>query len=312
MPNSPAASTISCRRPASPHRPIPSGMPSSLHSTIEINSGRVRRFWLVGHGRIPPPALSCSSRMFSAKNLAPYPSSKERHLNQQLPPDQFDAQPKGRPAPLICFSHLRWDFVLQRPQHLMERFAGQRQVYFFEEYIPTDHHLAYLEYHPFSGTEVISVRPRVPHWWDEARRETALRGLLDTLLRLHGVAKPVLWFYSPMMFGFAKHVDAAAVVYDCMDELANFRFAPHQLKTLEAELIERADVVFTGGESLFAAKRNKHDNIHAFPSSVDVAHFAQARNGLAPAGDLASLPRPRLGFYGVIDERIDLPLLEQV
>lgn len=233
-------------------------------------------------------------------------------MNQQLPPDQFDAMPKGGAAPLICFSHLRWDFVLQRPQHLMQRFARERQVYFFEEHIPTDHHLPYLEYHPFAGTEVIAVRPRIPHWWDEAQRETALGELLGTLLRLHGISKPVLWFYSPMMFGFAKHVDASAVVYDCMDELANFRFAPPRLKALEAELIERADVVFTGGESLYAAKRDRHDNIHAFPSSVDVTHFAQARNGLAPAGDLAALPGPRLGFYGVIDERIDLHLLEQV
>lgn len=233
-------------------------------------------------------------------------------MNQQLPPDQFDALPKGLAAPLICFSHLRWDFVLQRPQHLMQRFARERQVYFFEEYIPTDHDLPYLEYHPFAGTEVIAVRPRIPHWWDEAQRETALGELLSTLLRLHGVSKPVLWFYSPMMFGFARHVDASAVVYDCMDELANFRFAPPRLKALEAELIERADVVFTGGESLYAAKRERHDNIHAFPSSVDVTHFAQARNGLAPAGDLGALPGPRLGFYGVIDERIELSLLEKV
>lgn len=194
----------------------------------------------------------------------------------------------------------------------MQRFSRGRQVYFFEEFIPTDHHLPYLEYHPFAGTEVIAVRPRVPHWWDEAQREKALAGLLDTLLRLHGVSKPVLWFYSPMMFAFARHIDASAVVYDCMDELANFRFAPPGLKQLEAELIERSDVMFTGGESLFSAKRGRHDNIHVFPSSVDVAHFAQARSGLAPAGDLAAIKGQRLGFYGVIDERIDLPLLEAV
>lgn len=232
-------------------------------------------------------------------------------MNQQLPTDQFDAAATS-PAPLICFSHLRWDFVLQRPQHLMERFGRDRQVFYFEEYIPTDHHLAYLEYHPFAGTEIIAVRPRVPHWWDEAQREHALAGLLDTLLRLHRIEAPVLWFYSPMMFSFARHVSASVVIYDCMDELANFRFAPPRLADLEADLLARADVVFTGGTSLFAAKRAQHDNIHAFPSSVDVAHFASARGGLAPASDLAPIAGPRLGFYGVIDERIDLHLLEQV
>ena len=110
-------------------------------------------------------------------------------MNQQLPTDQFDAVAASAGAPLICFSHLRWDFVLQRPQHLMERFGKNRQIYYFEEYIPTDHHLAYLEYHPFSGTEIIAVRPRIPHWWDETAREKALAGLLDTMLRLHRIVR---------------------------------------------------------------------------------------------------------------------------
>lgn len=231
-------------------------------------------------------------------------------MNHQLPLDQFNGAPAS--APLICFSHLRWDFVLQRPQHLMERFGRDRQVYFFEEYIPTDHHLAYLEYHAFEGTEIVAIRPRIPHGWDETQRESGLAALLDTMMRLHCIVAPVLWFYSPMMFGFARHINASAVVYDCMDELANFRFAPPRLQELETELLERADVVFTGGASLFQAKRGRHDNIHAFPSSVDVSHFARARSGIAPANDIAIMPGPRLGFYGVIDERIDLALLEQV
>jgi UDP-galactopyranose mutase len=215
-------------------------------------------------------------------------------------------------APLICFSHLRWDFVHQRPQHLMERFSRTRPVFFVEEYIPTDHHLPYLEYHPFEGTEVVAVRPRVPHWWNEGDRERALAGLMDLLVKLNRVHDPVLWFYTPMMLPFARHLKASAVVYDCMDELANFRFAPPHLRELEAELMERADIVFTGGYSLYEAKRDRHANIHPFPSSVDVAHFKRARSGLAPAGDLAGIPGKRLGFYGVIDERMDLGLLKAV
>lgn len=210
---------------------------------------------------------------------------------------------------LICFSHLRWDFVLQRPQHLMQRFSKGRRVFFFEEPIPCDHPLAYLEYHPFEGTDVVAVRPRVPHWWNEAQREEALARLLDLLIKLDGGKRPVLWFYTPMMYGFAKHVDAAAIVYDCMDELANFRFAPERLKLLEQELITAADAVFTGGVSLFEAKRHAHDNIHAFPSSVDVAHFRQARVEQSDPADQSAIPHPRLGFYGVIDERLDLGLI---
>lgn len=215
-------------------------------------------------------------------------------------------------APIVCFSHLRWDFVLQRPQHLMQRFSADRQVFFFEEYIPTDHHLAYLEIHPFAGTTVKAIRPRVPHGWSEPQREEALAHLLDDLLALHGGRQPILWFYTPLMFAFARHVDAAAVVYDCMDELANFKFAPPQLKAMEQALLDRADVVFTGGYSLYEAKRGRHDNLHAFPSSVDAHHFRTARNGHASPSDQAGIPGPRLGYYGVIDERLDLGLIRDI
>jgi UDP-galactopyranose mutase len=215
----------------------------------------------------------------------------------------------SRLAPLICFSHLRWDFVLQRPQHLMERFSNDRQVFFFEEYIPTDHHLAYMEIHPFEGTTVKSVRPRIPHWWSEEDRARGLSKLLDDLLVLCGSAPPVLWFYTPLMFPFACHVEAAAVVYDCMDELANFRFAPPTLQSSEAALLARADVVFTGGHSLYEAKRHLHDNVHPFPSSVDAEHFRVARRDGKDPSDQRDIPGPRLGYYGVIDERLDLGLI---
>lgn len=233
-------------------------------------------------------------------------------MNLSSPIPQASHLVSLRSAPMICFSHLRWDFVLQRPQHLMERFAKERQVFFFEEYIPTDHHLAYLEIHPFAGTTVKSVRPRIPHGWSEDERERALSKLLDDLLGLIGSARPILWFYTPMMYGFARHVDASAVVYDCMDELANFKFAPPNLAKIEAALIARADVIFTGGYSLYEAKRVLHDNIHPFPSSVDAGHFRAARRNVADPLDQASIKGPRLGYYGVIDERLDLALIEAV
>jgi len=96
-----------------------------------------------------------------------------------------------------------------------------------------------------------------------------------------------------------------------MDELSKFKFAPEHLLSFEQELIDRSDIVFTGGSSLFEAKKDRHDNIHCFPSSVDRAHFMKARvRGFEPA-DQEDLPRPRLGFYGVIDERFDTALLDE-
>jgi len=233
-------------------------------------------------------------------------------MNEQVSARRFTPEHQMSDAPIICFSHLRWDFVLQRPQHLMNRFGRTRQIYFFEEFIPTDHHSPYLEFHPYAGTEIVSVRPRLPHDWDEQRRTAGLAQLLDQMLRLQRIEKPILWFYSPVMFSFASHLEASAVVYDCMDELANFRFAPPGLKEIEAELIQRADLVLTGGVSLYEARKSMHDNIHAFPSGVELEHFASVRSGVTPAADIANLPGKILGFYGVIDERIDLGLLDHV
>ena len=145
----------------------------------------------------------------------------------------------------------------------------------------------------------------MPHDWHGSRLEAALSALLDELLWVTHSTRPILWFYTPMMYALAAHVDAAAVVYDCMDVLANFRFAPTDLTAREAELMKRADLVFTGGHSIFEEKRKAHRDVYAFPSSVDVEHFAAARRLEAspPAGKVV------LGYYGVIDERLDLDLI---
>lgn len=211
---------------------------------------------------------------------------------------------------LICFSHLRWDFVTQRPQHLMRRFAATHRVFFWEEAIATDHHLPYLEVHAFEGTTVQSIRPRVPHTLPVAQWDKTLAELLDQFCALAGISKPLLWFYSPMFWQMAQHIDASIVIYDCMDELSAFRFAPADLVTREQDLIAAADLMLTGGISLWEAKRDRHDNIHPFPSAVDTTHFAQARTELAAPDDQRDLPSPRLGYYGVIDERLDLPLIK--
>ena len=188
----------------------------------------------------------------------------------------------------------------------------ERRVFFWEEMIGCDHPLPYLEHHWFPDDNVIALRPRLPHWWGPAEVEAGLRGLLDVLVATSIPAAPVLWFYTPMMLGFAGHLRAATVVYDCMDELSAFAFADPLMIEREAALIARADVMFTGGYSLYEAKRDRHGAIHPFPSAVDTTHFAGARSRLAEPGDQQPIAGPRLGFYGVIDERIDLGLIERL
>ncbi len=218
--------------------------------------------------------------------------------------------PRIQPA-ILCFSHLRWDFVFQRPQHLMSRFARTSLVVYFEE--PMFGAAApRLDRRRCPETGVVVATPHLPGSAHEPWHGIA-RALLDEMIAgASELERPVLWYYTPLMLPFTHHVEAAAVVYDCMDELANFKFAPPELAAREHELLARADVVFTGGYSLFEAKRDRHANIHPFPSSVDVPHFRKARAACADPADQAHLPHPRLGYYGVIDERMDLDLLATV
>jgi UDP-galactopyranose mutase len=210
---------------------------------------------------------------------------------------------------LICFSHLRWDFVFQRPQHLMTRFAAERRVLFWEE--PTyGAGETSLQRSICPQTNVEVLTPQLPEGLEPEIEEQVLRALLaDATADLGPVIR---WYYTPMMLAFSDQLPAAAIVYDCMDELSAFRFAPPQLLSLEAQLLSQADVVFTGGFSLYEAKKGRHANVHPFPSSVDRAHFMQARGDVTEPADQAPIPGPRLGFYGVVDERMDLDLIAAV
>jgi UDP-galactopyranose mutase len=207
--------------------------------------------------------------------------------------------------------------VFQRPQHLMSRFAREMNVIYWEEPIEVgETETPFLQVREAEDSENVRiVVPHLPKGMPEDAREATLKRLLDGhLASQHGAL--VAWYYTPMMLPFSRHLDPAVLVFDAMDELSKFKVAPVKLLDLEQELIERADVVFTGGSSLFEAKKDRHANVHCFPSSVDRAHFAKARSELFDPADQEDLPRPRLGFYGVMapDEgrpnfRSDRPLM---
>jgi glycosyltransferase involved in cell wall biosynthesis len=221
--------------------------------------------------------------------------------------------PDPEPTTLICFSHVRWNFVFQRPQHLMSRFSRTMNVIFWEE--PVDigaRETAYLQVREAPDAPNVRVAvPHLPQGMPDHAREAALMRLLDAhIASIRGTL--IAWYYTPMMLPFSRHIDADVTVFDAMDELSKFKFAPTKLLDLEQELIDRADIMFTGGSSLFEAKKGRHDNIHCFPSSVDRVHFLNGRARQFDPADQEDLPRPRLGFYGVIDERFDTELLDEV
>ena len=221
------------------------------------------------------------------------------------------ASPPPLPV-LLCLSHLRWDFVLQRPQHLMSRATAAYRVVVFEEPLPAAGPPSLQTRMAPEG--VLVATPMLPEGLNASAADAAQRQLLDALLAELDAPLAVAWYYTPMALPFAGHLHPAVTVYDSMDELSAFRGASPRLLFLERRLLRTADLVFTGGRSLHEAKRGLHPNVHLFPSSVDTAHFGAART-LPPAAmppDQAGLPRPRIGFFGVVDERMDLDLLAAV
>jgi UDP-galactopyranose mutase len=211
----------------------------------------------------------------------------------------------------VCFSHLRWDFVYQRPQHLLSRCAQSCRVFFIEEPVFASTSMRLEVREADCGVHVV-----VPHLPDGLRSDIAITAVMKEMVyRLfleHAIDDYVFWYYTPMALKFTSHFTPLASVYDCMDELSAFKDAPASLSALEKELFQRVDLVFTGGQSLYEAKRNQHRAVYAFPSSIDVTHFGKARKPAADPADQANIPHPRLGFFGVIDERFDRELLDQV
>ena len=218
---------------------------------------------------------------------------------------KIEAFPNRNNYDLVCFSHLRWDFVYQRPQHLLSRFAKDRRVFVVEEPVfhDSDSRLEVSR----RDDQLYVVVPHLRHGTEDV--DSVMRQLLDRFLTENNVDNFVSWYYTPMMTAWSDHLEPQAVVFDCMDELSAFKNAPAELLAREAALFEMADAVFTGGPSLYESKRTQHHSVYCFPSSIDVKHFAKALEATDEPEDQASIPSPRVGFFGVIDERSDIELL---
>lgn len=211
---------------------------------------------------------------------------------------------------ILVFSHLRWDFVYQRPQHLLARMAKRHPVIFIEEPIRHENADAFWEFcHTEEG--VLVCKPHTPSSQVGFHDEQIpwLCDLVQQLIRDQRLTQYVAWLYTPMAQPMLRHLKPRLIVYDCMDELSGFLKAPKQLIQRENALLKMADLVFTGGPSLYEAKKGQHHAVHCFPSSVDAAHFSQALDPALDHPAQRALPRPRFGFYGVLDERLDLALL---
>ena len=210
---------------------------------------------------------------------------------------------------LLCFSHLRWNFVYQRPQHLMSRFANYYSVYYIEE--PVLHNEADNYTIKTTNEKVTIVVPHLNNN-DRETHSKRLHSLINTFIEDQNIQKFISWYYSPMALMYTGHLHPLVTIYDCMDELSAFRFAPVELQAMENNLFEKADIVFTGGQSLYKVKKQLHNNIYAFPSSIEKEHFVKARDNNNVPNDQQKIPKPILGFFGVLDERFDTELIKKV
>ncbi len=210
---------------------------------------------------------------------------------------------------IVVFSHLRWEFVWQRPQHIIQRLSKNRNILIVEEPIP-------FHKRDEGKAKITQVDTNITVLQPQARWENfsdVVTPFVQQYVKEKGSSQPILWFYSPMFVEVSETIPHQLIVFDCMDELSAFNGAPQSLIDKEAQLLEMADVVFTGGKSLFDSKKQKAKKVFCFPSSVDQQHFEKALKVFTPVpGDLKQVPHPIIGFYGVIDERMDLALLEKV
>lgn len=256
------------------------------------------------------PALYFSVVFFAGRTLAQLLDEAFGVLRILLNVLTFES-PSGSLQAVLCFSHLRWNFVYQRPQHLLTRCLKHGPVHFWEEPVFEDCQASHLQ-RSVTETGVHVLTPVLPHGIGDERALSAQRSLLNAYLTEQKLDRYVAWYYTPMAMRFTAHLTPEVIVYDCMDELSAFQGAPPELIQMEQRLFARADVVFSGGASLYASKKTQHANVHLFPSSIDREHFAAARSPQPDPADQAGILHPRVGFYGVLDERLDRDLLRDV
>lgn len=210
---------------------------------------------------------------------------------------------------IICFSHLRWNFVFQRPQHLLTRWAKETRVFYFEEPIIGNYESNFLKTIYSKNLKLTVITPHIKENTNENDINLYLKDSVREIIKWYNVSDYLLWYLTPMAVEFTGDLHPKTIVYDSMDELSAFKGAhPNMLKN-ENTLFKMADVVFTGGYHLYEFKKNRHHNIHPIPSSIDQAHFESGLGGIDPA-DQAPIPFPRVGFFGVLDERLDIDLLD--
>jgi glycosyltransferase involved in cell wall biosynthesis len=247
-----------------------------------------------------------------------YTARKNRTAQNPIAAQLPKAGRQREDYPIIVHSHLGWDWVWQRPQQFLSRLSSNHHILFIEGPVPVADirrsEKTLREVSDFPNIVVLQMKMPASRLGDIAWVDNERRRIVQSLLAgplSESFRSPVQWFYDPMaVTAFAGHLNERAIVYDCMDELSLFRGAPPELVRRERELLALADLVFAGGPRIWEAKRLLNPNCFSFGCGVENDHFGRACDvELALPAEVAELPRPILGYIGVVDERIDYQLL---
>ena len=216
---------------------------------------------------------------------------------------------------MSIFSQLRWNFVYQRPQHLIGRMAKEYRTFYFEEPEDIENYNSNentpINYHHYVSEEGVNVIVPLLKAGD-MDNAPLLEKIVKQVYQDFNIEQDIFWYYTPMAMEYTSFFNPKITIYDCMDQLAAFKNAPQNLISLEKELFKKADLIFTGGKSLYKAKKEHHDFVYCFPSSIDQSHFKRAAADLPDPEDQKVIHHPRAGFYGVVDERFDTDLLKEL
>ena len=152
--------------------------------------------------------------------------------------------------------------------------------------------------------------PVYGHDWIRRVNGVALAGQVKRAMRQLGMSRPIVISFLPGAAPAVSHLDALLRVYYCVDEFSAFDGAGAAIASLERELIARSDLVICSAERLVRAKKKQHPRVELVRHGVDVAHFSHAvQPGSSVSELVADLPRPVLGFVGLMAEWVDQELL---
>ena len=222
-----------------------------------------------------------------------------------------------QPLTLLCLAHLNWDHVWQRPQQLMIRFARRCRVIYVDPPGPgwSGKEPYFEERQGHGGVRVLRRMLPADVIQETGDEYEALWSRLLPELPAEAGPNTILWVFTPRADYLVRQAEphVRVAVYDCMDDLASFRNAEADIHRREANLLEDVALVTTGGFSMYQSRKDRHPNVHCFPSGVDIAHYRQVQDPATTVPESVSvLPHPRLGYFGVLDERIDWPMIGEL